>query len=77
MALSSPSLLTSATKQLVSLLGPGALELFGQELRKCREEDGEESSEKDPELREIDDEIQKADREIDDESERICEFRDE
>ena len=35
--------------------GPEALELFCQEVRKCREEDEEESSEEDPEWREYED----------------------
>ena len=37
----------------IPIQGPEALELFCQELRKCREEDGEESSEEDPESREL------------------------
>ena len=43
-------LLASATKQLAS----EALELFCQEVRKCREED-EKNSEEDPEWREYED----------------------
>ena len=38
----------------IPIQGPEALDLFCQELRKCREEDGEESSEEDPEYRELD-----------------------
>ena len=38
----------------IPIQGPEALELFCQEVRKCREEDGEESSEEDPEYRELD-----------------------
>ena len=37
----------------IPIQGPETLELFCQELRKCREEDGEESSEEDPESREL------------------------
>ena len=37
----------------IPIQGPEALDLFCQELRKCREEDGEESSQEDPEYREL------------------------
>ena len=50
----------------IPIQGPAALDLFCQELRNCREEDGEGSSEEDPERREFDEETR-----------RIHQFRDE
>ena len=50
----------------IPIQGPEALDLFCQELRNCREEDGEGSSEEDPERREFDEETR-----------RIHQFRDE
>ena len=60
----------------ISIQGPDALELFCQEVRKCREEDGEESSEEDPEWREWKQEDPEW-REYEDEIRRISEFHDE